>query len=374
MNDRMKNDLNRQLSSVCWTAEDTRAVFRRMKKEELPVKRKLSVGALVAIALIFAMTVALAATNQAQLLDIVGRLIHSFVPDNAQTYMQAQNVSFENEIVSACIRESYYDGHSLRLAIDVTPKEENVLLIHTQNDMEQPWQYLITPNYADMDTTDTRTVQEVSESYSKVYRIGAEIESLDQDDTEKYVCYGSYVFDPETNVQTIVFQETSINDIPARNVQVKLTCKEVWKVYKEDYYSELISPSMTFTFEGETQTYVSTAPVEFPNAGVRVDRLLIEVKPLDIYATIEHSLLNENAKSANFLFIDPDANGADTQELHHGLSLLASATAMQGEQPVKLHILGRDELRNSYTLALWDDAQHGIIDTCVVPVQPVESK
>lgn len=372
MNDRMKNDLNRQLSSVCWTAEDTRAVFRRMKKEELPVKRKLSVGVLVAIALIFAMTVALAATNQAQLLDVVGRLIHSFVPDNAQTYIQAQNVSFENEIVSACIRESYYDGHSLRLAIDVTPKEENVLLIHTWSDMEQPWQYLINPNYADMDTTDTRTVQEVSESYSKVYRIDATIESLDQDATEKFTTVGSYVFDPETNIQTIVFQETSFNDIPTRNVQVKLTCKEVWKVYKEDYYSELISPSMTFTFEGETQTYVSTAPVDFPNAGVRVDRLLIEVKPLDIYATIEHSLLN--AKNANFLFIDPDAEGTDTQELHHGFSLLISATMMQGEQPVKLHILGRDELRDSFTLALWDDAQHGIIDTCVVPVQLVESK
>lgn len=341
------------------------------------MKRKLSVGTVVAFAVIFVVAVALAAAQQG-MLDTAGRRLPSFVPEDAEAYVQVQNVSFENEIVSATVRESYYDGRSLRLTIDVTPKGENTLLIHRWDDLDQPWQSLINLNFDDIDKSDTRTVKEMCKNYSKVYRISTSIVDVNPGDISSSETQEIYVFNPETNVQTIIFQTTTDCEVPARDVRVELTCNEVSRqIYIESNNATLTSPVMSFAFSDGTPTYVSTSPVVLTNAGVQVDCLKVEVKPLELITTVEYTYLNsdsDNHARQFFRYVNPETSGETLQELHNGFSTYLRITNNKGEQHIQQDFLGRDELRDSYTLVLWNLDKQGIVDTCTIPVQLVESK
>ena len=111
--------------------------------------------------------------------------------------------------------------------------------------------------------------------------------------------------------------------------------------------------------------YVSEAGADYPSAGVRVDRVTIEVKPQEIYATVDYTVTDWEKYDALegglwFEFIDPDKPGvAWEQQLTEGLTGGGSAGPVdrEAERPAahrQRGTLGKNELREVYTLRAYE--------------------
>lgn len=107
---------------------------------------------------------------------------------------------------------------------------------------------------------------------------------------------------------------------------------------------------------------MSGEPVLFSDCGVRVDRLLIEEKPQELYATIEYTVVDpalfaQQEDGLWFEFIDP-ASTADTpseQRLTEGMTATGEVVPLDGDagtatRYVQRQTLGKSELRGCYTL------------------------
>lgn len=111
----------------------------------------------------------------------------------------------------------------------------------------------------------------------------------------------------------------------------------------------------------QTQCYESVEAIEFASVGVRVDRLLIEVKPQEIYATLECTVTDEAAYAKAesglwFEFIDPNSTetGAWKQQLSSGLTGVGSGSRVSDGKFQQHETLGLNELHETYTVRAYD--------------------
>lgn len=75
-----------------------RAALDRIAGKEQPVmKKRMSVALGLALVLCLLMAVAVAAAHRAGLLDFIGRYSNVYVPEDAQTYVQTDVATMENE-------------------------------------------------------------------------------------------------------------------------------------------------------------------------------------------------------------------------------------------------------------------------------------
>ena len=107
---------------------------------------------------------------------------------------------------------------------------------------------------------------------------------------------------------------------------------------------------------------MSEEPVLFSDCGVRVDRLLIEEKPQELYVTIEYTVVDpalfaQQEDGLWFEFIDPasTANTPSEQRLTAGMTATGEVVPLDGNagtatRYVQRETLGKSELRGSYTL------------------------
>lgn len=155
----MKEPLDRQLSHVNWTAEDTLSVLRRMEKEEQPVKRKLSTALVFALILTLLTAAALAA-GVTGLLDILdstaggGRTL-----PQASELVQTDLAAIENDGAVYRIREAIYDGYAAYVLVEIEPKDPKVLLIPETYLPSDPTRGLIEDDEAPL-----RTIAEYAEA------------------------------------------------------------------------------------------------------------------------------------------------------------------------------------------------------------------
>lgn len=377
MNETMKQALDRQLSTVEWTAEDAQAVCLRMSSEVKPMKRKWPAGLVLAAAAMLLTTVALAMASQAGMLDFMHHF-NAYIPGDAQTYVKKDVAVFDHELVTVQVRESYYDGRTLRLALDITPKEEGVLLLGTNVRMDSPWQELICIDDADIDPADTRTVRDVAAGYEKAYRVS--VEEYSEIRIPSFAALpgcGDCVFDPETGVLTWYYQQLYNDDLSQRTVDFEVIMLQTYGT--EPMISGYIEywQTLEVTSAAETPTYEGLGPVDYPQAEARISRLLLEVKPQEIYYTIEFTApekqLTPHITSSAVLFEFLGAE-APNQKLPYGLVGTYGVRRVGEDQYVQWGTLGRDELHESYQLRAHDADDFTRYETMTIPVMLVDGE
>lgn len=375
MNETMKQALDCQLSQVQWTANDTQAVCSRMEADNNRIKWKWPAGLVLAAALMLAATVALALARGNGLLDFLHHY-NAFIPGDAQQYVQTDVETFDHELVTIHVRESYYDGRTLRLTLDMVPKAENMLLLGSTAKLNDAWQDMISLDDAAGDPADTRQVKDMVFSDTQLYRVSVEGK------TEGVwpfppgqSAFENYVFDPETGVLTFYHQELFSDDQPERRVELEVILSQ--------YPGEIKDRAVyTHTLEvtsaaAETPTYVSETVVDYPQAGAQITRLLLEVKPQEIYYSIEFTaperLITPQRKGSAVLFEFVDAESA-TQKLPYGLIGTYGVRPMGENRYVQWGTLGRDELHETYQLRAYNADDRTRYETMSISVTLVENE
>ena len=350
-------------------------------KETPIMKKKMTVSLVFALALILICSVALAMANQAGILDFAGRYIGSYVPENAGDYVQKGDIVLENEVFTATIREQYYDGYTTRMVVDFAPKGENVLLVGVDSWGEDSWQDLIHLNDEDHDLQDQSTIQDVLAEYEIGYQCNFHVMGAAD---EPYLDGTSdFVLDPETGVLTFYNQTMFDTDQEMRELTLYASATPIYVKDGEfihDSQSTIRTEiSLPLTSISGTQAYESVEPVAFPSVGVRVDRLLIEVKPQDIYTTLECSIIDEDAYNKMedglwFELIDPASTETEAwkQRLSGGLTGSGSVSYVVDGKFQQHETLGRKELHDTYTIRAFNAWTKDRYETRTITMKPVE--
>ena len=364
-----------------------RALDAMQGKERKPVKKKLTMVVVFALISVLLCGVALAAASRAGVLDFIGRYAGTFIPQDAGDYMQTDVAAFDQgATASAFVRELYYDGRTVRLTVDVTPSQEKTLLAGVDTWIEEdPWQDLISMTWDDMDLSDTRTVADVfkEQGYERAYNVniycGEEAEGRIVSGSEDCVL-------GEDGVLTVFCQWEFDSDQPQREITLAAALEE----YEADASGapmrtgeiERYAFPMTLTSasrqEGaQAEIYVSEGPVLFEEIGVRVDRVSIEVKPLELYATVDMTIVDEAlyAKTDDglwFEFIDPSVEAQEPweQRLDSGLTGNSTSGQVEGAHYRQRETLGLNELRETYTLRAYECWNKMRFDTHAFTMRP----
>ena len=376
------------------------------KEENQPVMiKKMTLAVAFALIAVTLCAAAIAAANRWGMLDFVDRYaVDHYIPEDAQTYVQTDVAQLENEWVTVSIRELYYDGRTSRMTVDVTPKAEHVLLVGEDLCLSDPFINL-THEYVMDGENDMRTVYQVigEEGYEAVYAA-----TSCTFDAAHGITGGSmdYILG-EDGTLTIFQQEEYADNRPQREVTFQAILMPYDTPLEPDGYANYdrrdtleatitltasVSPTDVPVGEGEIpNVYVSREPIEYPSVGVRVDRLVIEVKPQDIYAIIDYTVTDAEAfaKTENglwFEFIDPEkasdlpADGQYAQQrLTSGLSGGGMVMPLDDEQPEptmyrQTETLGRNELHDAYTLRAFDCWEKKRYETHTFAMRPATAE
>lgn len=368
-----------------------RTLLAAQEKEKPYMKKKLSLAIAFALLAVALCAAALAAANRWGMLDFADRY-SGYIPADAQAYVQSDVAVMENDWVTVSVRELYYDGRFSRVTVDVTPKEENTLLMGECVCLEDPFVNLLN-NYVEGGNNDMRPVYQViaDEGYERVYSVSVFMKGAVED-------MGSGVGDHmlgEDGMLTIYSQEEYLTDMPERDVSISVIVApfdepltmESWANHEKAAVLEMpltltAAVNSTDVRAGEiANVYVSEAGADYPSAGVRVDRLMIEVKPQEIYATIDYCVTDREKYDALdpwlwFEFIDPDQPGEGwEQRLAAGLSGGGSSGAVDHEEEpptrfLQRETLGKNELHDVYFLRVYDASEKGRFETHAFAMRP----
>lgn len=361
--------LHQGMEPVQPSAQLRRATLDRMAGKEQPVmKKKFSVALVVTLVLCLLMAAAVAAAHRAGLLDFISRYANTYVPEDAQTYVQTDVATLENELVTATVRELYYDGKVARMVVDVTPKTDNILLLGEDMYPEDPWENMkLHPGGEE--NQDLRPVTQVYEEggYEAAYAVSVGLWPVD----ENTLSTGGVMdyYGNEDGTLTIYQQEEYENAPETLEAKLRLLVTP-WEVAltegskplheQQQELNQLLTLTQT---AAATEAYLCTQPVELPSVGVRIDGLLIEVKPQELYATLNFTVTDRAVYDALdgglwFEFIDPEST-AETpyeQRLMEGLTGGGSVSPVGSDDPQtaehlrQRETLGRNELHQVYTI------------------------
>lgn len=365
-------------------------------KGEPIVKRKMTFALAAALMAVLLCAAALAAAGRWGMLDFVGRYQGSYIPEDAQDYVKTNVLTMENEWVTVTVRELYYDGRISRMTADVAPKAEHVLLVGEDTCMEDPFINL-THEYVEDGSNDMRSVCQViaDEGYTDVYV--ANVGIIGQDDV--YTGVMDYVLG-EDGTLTIYSQEEYTSDLPQREVSIRAIIMPYDKPFtldsrvsyegRKELEEKVVLRASAYEAgakEGElSNVYVSEAPTLYESIGVQVDRLLIEVKPQEIYATLDYTV-TDRAKYDQlegglwFEFIDPDskADAYYDQRLRSGLTGGGSSGPVDGDLDTATRFtqretLARNELREAYTVRAFECWEKERFETHTLTMRPATAE
>ena len=332
--------------------------------------------AALALAMLTICALAFAAAYRAGILDFAGRYPDSYVPKDAQDYIHSDVLTLENDAVSVSIGELYYDGRISRATIHIAPKDPSTLLLGPMTLPEDQWQNMARLD-KEWDEADTRTVADFYREggYQSAYSVDTWMQPLDGDTTGGS---GDDNIGPDGTL-TLYSQVEYADDQPVRDV--------LFRVYLSRYEAPLtvdsrLLPEQTVVLEAPLtlradtalhETYVSAEPAVYPSVGVRVDEVRIEVRPQDIHAMINYTVIDREAYDRQedglwFEFINPESPAEEpyAQRLMSGMSGSGSAGPLDGDPDTATRFrqsetLGRNELHSAYTLRAfncWDKTRY----------------
>ena len=368
--------LHRQMEGVQVSPQlRRRALAAARGKEEKPIMKKKLSAALAAALIIAALSaVALAAAGRAGILDFLSRYQGAYIPDNAGDFIESDVATLEEGALTIRVRELYYDGRTAHTTVDVTPKDAKTLLLGTDCSMLDSWQSLAQPMDGSWDDADTRTVLDVYRAggYTSAYRISlwtSEAAAGSADGAMDYTL-------GEDGTLTVYLEQSYDSDLPERDIALVVDA-----IPFADPQSDTLdldarrtaSQQLTMTAahaeptaQAQAEVYVSAEPIVYGSIGVRVDSVRIEVKPLELYATIEYTVIDRELYAQTddglwFEFIDPEstAEAPYEQRLTGGLSLSGTSRPTDGDSQTATHFiqeetLGKNELHDSYTLRAFE--------------------
>ena len=395
--DEFRMQLHRELDGVRVSpALRQQTIAAAQGKGEPIVKRKMTFALAAALMAVLLCAAALAAAGRWGMLDFVGRYQGSYIPEDAQDYVKTNVLTMENEWVTVTVRELYYDGRISRMTADVAPKAEHVLLVGEDTCMEDPFINL-THEYVEDGSNDMRSVCQViaDEGYTDVYV--ANVGIIGQDDV--YTGVMDYVLG-EDGTLTIYSQEEYTSDLPQREVSIRAIIMPYDKPFtldsrvsyegRKELEEKVVLRASAYEAgakEGElSNVYVSEAPTLYESIGVQVDRLLIEVKPQEIYATLDYTV-TDRAKYDQlegglwFEFIDPDskADAYYDQRLRSGLTGGGSSGPVDGDLDTATRFtqretLARNELREAYTVRAFECWEKERFETHTLTMRPATAE
>lgn len=378
------SQLRRELSCAQVSPQLRRRVLdAALGKEHRVMKKKLSLGIILMMVLLLFCAAAIAVAHRAGILDFAGRYQNSYVPQNAQSYIQTGILTAENELVAATISELYYDGRIARMTVDLTPKDPTIMLLGPTMDVTDPWQNM-TLLSGSQEEADLRTVLDVFNEggYAAIYSADAWLWPISGD-------FPGGSGDHTLNEDGIFTQYCEIDfedDQPQREVLFKLYLTPVPLSADSDIPRESIILECPLTLESTEpgEVYGSTQPVAFPSVGVRIDQLLVEVKPQDLYVILDYTITDPEvyARMENglwFEFIDPHstAQAPYDQRLKGGMSGGGSVTGLDGDSQTatrfrQVETLGRNELHDTYTLRAYSAWSKERYETHAIPVEKLD--
>lgn len=387
MNEReLLKKLRGQMDAVSVSPALRRRTLAAAYGKEKTMKKKVSTALICALIGALMCSVALAVASRAGMTDFLKRSVSAYIPENAQDYIRVGEESFDVRVATVTLREIYYDGLTARVTADVTPKEKTTLLTGVDSWPEQSWQDLIRLRGEDCDASDPRTVGDVfmEEGYQAAYNVNLSCDNA----LWSEICGTSqdYVLG-EDGVLTICGDWQFTDDQPEREMTLQLILTRYMgdadgADAKERYRHTLKLTAASREDDGTADIYVSRAPASFASIGVRVERVAIAVKPLELYYAIDYTvtdpeLYGQTDDGLWFEFIDPDSAASEPSEqrLSEGLSAWSDV-----EQPdengriTQIGTLGINELRDVYTLRAYECWEKQRFDTCEIAVYPATAE
>ena len=367
--------------------------------------KKVSLAVAFALIAVTICAAAIAAANRWGMLDFIDRYaVEHYIPEDAQDYVKTDVARLENEWVTVSIRELFYDGRTSRMTVDVTPKEEHVLLMGEDVSLSDLFINL-THEYVMDGENDMRTIYQVMQAEGCEKAYAADVCMLD---AQQGITGGSidYILG-EDGTLTIFRQDEYTDDQPQREVTFQAILMPYDTPLDPAGFAdfdrrEILEVPLTLTAsvnptdapipEGEiANVYVSREPVEYPSVGVRVDRLTIEVKPQDIYAIIDYTVTDMEAYAKTdrglwFEFIDPEladqlpADGQYAQQrLTSGLSGGGMVMPLDDEQSEptvfrQTETLGKNELHDIYALRAFNCWEKDRFETHTFSMRPATAE
>ncbi len=326
---------------------------------------------LAAVLLLAALSAVALAAGRAGMLDFIGRFQGVEIPPDAADYIVSDTASLRVGGATACVRELYYDGRTVRLTIDVTPDTADMLLLGPDCRMDDAWSFLTQSGQGG--EAEARTVLDVYQErgYASAWRVNVSTQEEAQGTAGGWLDYAL----GEDGTLTLCKQQLFEDDRAQREVTLRLSLTPLDIISgseDEDHAASgeltlpltaAVDPSAAPAEEGSRSgVHVSEEPVLFSDCGVRVDRLLIEEKPQELYATIEYTVVDpalfaQQEGGLWFEFIDPasTANTPSEQRLTAGMTATGEVVPLDGNagtatRYVQRETLGKSELRGSYTL------------------------
>ena len=342
----------------------------RGSEERRPkMKRKFSAALAFALVGVLAVAVALAVANRKGVLDFLS-YSEATLPENAGDYVQTDIASDERDGLHAAVREVVYDGHRLWATVDINMDGEKPLLTGLDYglDDEEKWAWL----RHDESETDDRTILDVykAENYTDAYYIVASV--YDESDDQNTSC--------EAHLQddgTLTFYE-SISFEQAKAEREITVSVRAFKYEEKDGRMNLNQKPMAelklrFTAKAsavDEETIVSVEPVEYESIGVRVDRVTVTTKPLEMDYAIEYTVVDAEKFAQTddglwFEFIDPNSREEQPydQRLKAGFSGVGSVEPVDDTHFRQIGTLSLSEKADRYTLRAYECWEKRRFDT-----------
>lgn len=355
-----QDELNRRLHEEMADVRVSPALRGRtllaLRGKERIMKRKWTVALAAALLAVLLCAVALAAVGRWGMLDFIGRYQNTYIPQDAGDYVQSDVAAFAQDGLAVNVRELYYDGRTARMTVDVSA--EDALLLGEDTQMDDAWGGLTGQE------SDTRTVLDVwhERGEARVLRVGLHTADIEQGAADASL---DWVLG-EDGVLTWYIEQRYDDDRPAREVTLTVTATpyadpEAGEESLDWDRRAVLEKTLTLTADGDTDIFVSAEPAVYADAGVRVDCVRIEVKPQELLATVEFTVIDEAAFSATdgglwFEFIDPQSGETAyaSQRLTGGLSGSSSVADLGGGRYVQTQTLAKNELRDAYKLRAYN--------------------
>ena len=351
----------------------------RGSEERRPkMKRKFSAALAFALVGVLVVAVALAVANRKGVLDFLS-YSEATLPENAGDYVQTDIASDERDGLHAAVREVVYDGHRLWATVDINMDGEKPLLTGLDYGLdEEKWAWL----RHDESETDDRSILEVyrEEGYTDACYIAASI--YDEDDEENTSC--------EAHLQddgTLTFYESLVFEQEKAEREITVSVR-AFKYYEEkDGRMNLNQKPMAelkfhFTAKAsavDEETAVSVEPVEYESVGVRVDRVTVTTKPLEMDYAIEYTVVDAEKFAQTddglwFEFIDPNSREEQPydQRLKEGFSGVGSVEPVDDTHFRQIGTLSLSEKADRYTLRAYECWEKRRFDTHEIRMKKAE--
>ncbi len=368
ISDALRESMNAVRLSPALRAK-TLYAMRGSEERRPKMKRKFSAALAFALVGVLVVAVALAVANRKGVLDFLS-YSEATLPENAGDYVQTDIASDERDGLHAAVREVVYDGHRLWATVDINMDGEKPLLTGLDYglDDEEKWAWL----RHDESETDDRTILDVyrAEGYTDAYYIVASV--YDESDDQNTSC--------EAHLQddgTLTFYE-SISFEQAKAEREITVSVRAFKYEEKDGRMNLNQKPMAelklrFTAKAsavDDETIVSVEPVEYESIGVRVDRVMVTTKPLEMDYAIEYTVVDAEKFAQTddglwFEFIDPNSTETEpyAQRLKDGFSRTGEVTPMNDTHYRQTGTLSLDEKADCYTLRAYECWEKRRFDT-----------